>query len=181
VVPGRVCEIRDSGGKPLPAGETGEVCWTTPDKSFGYLNDIDAAKAVFDDRGLYKSGDLGVFDDDGYLRIVGRIKDMILRGGRNISPRLIEESVHEVAVAAMPHAELGEQACAFVVLKEGASLDFETMIFFLDRQGVHRRRSRHASGLRLNFPKLATTLIKEARFVRAYGQTASHMKYWVPV
>jgi non-ribosomal peptide synthetase component E (peptide arylation enzyme) len=142
VVPGRVCEIRDSSGKPLPAGETGEVCWTTPDKSFGYLNDIDAARAVFDDRGFYKSGDLGVFDDDGYLRIVGRIKDMILRGGRNISPRLIEESleghpsVHEVAVAAMPHAELGEQACAFVVLKEGAALDFETMISFLDRQGV---------------------------------------------
>jgi non-ribosomal peptide synthetase component E (peptide arylation enzyme) len=142
VVPGRVCEIRDSAGNALPAGETGEVCWTTPDKSFGYLNDIDAAKAVFDDRGFYKSGDLGVFDDDGYLRIVGRIKDMILRGGRNISPRLIEESleghtsVHEVAVAAMPHPELGEQACAFVVLKEGASLDFDTMISFLDRQGV---------------------------------------------
>jgi non-ribosomal peptide synthetase component E (peptide arylation enzyme) len=142
VLPGRVCEIRDSGGHVLPAGQSGEVCWTTPDKSYGYLNDIEASKAVFDDRGFYKSGDLGVFDDQGYLRIVGRIKDMILRGGRNISPRLIEESleshpsVHEVAVAAMPHAELGEQACVFVVLKENATLDFEMMISFLDQQGV---------------------------------------------
>ena len=82
--------FRDSAGRPLPAGQIGEVCWKTPDKSFGYLNDIDAAMAVFDDRGFYKSGDLGVFDDDGYLRIVGRSRteDYLDRNWRWICPRI---------------------------------------------------------------------------------------------
>jgi non-ribosomal peptide synthetase component E (peptide arylation enzyme) len=167
VLPGRVCEIRDPGGHVLPAGQAGEVCWTTPDKSFGYLNDMQASRAVFDARGFYRSGDLGVFDNEGYLRIVGRIKDMILRGGRNISPRLIEEtleshpSVREVAVAAMPHAELGEQACAFVVLKENASLDFDAMISFFDRQGVARWQWPERLEIMAELPKSAGAKISK--------------------
>jgi len=139
---GRVCELRDANGHPVPAGESGELCWTTPDKSFGYLNDMEAARATFDERGFYKSGDLGQIDADGYVSIVGRVKDMILRGGRNISPRLIEElliahpAVREVAVAGIPHPTLGEQACAFVVLAPGHKLDFAEMIEFLSKQKI---------------------------------------------
>lgn len=167
VVSGRVCEIRDNEGRVLPAGETGEVCWTTPDKSFGYLNDLAASKAVFDSRGFYKSGDLGVFDDEGYLRIVGRIKDMILRGGRNVSPRLIEEAleahpaVAEVAVAAMPHTELGEQACAFVVLKSGMSLDFQMMLEFLEQRGVAKWQRPERLELLDELPKSAGAKISK--------------------
>ena len=139
---GRVCELRDANGRPVPAGESGEICWTTPDKSFGYLNDVEAARAAFDERGFYRSGDLGQMDADGYVSIVGRVKDMILRGGRNISPRLIEDilithpAVREVAVAGIPHPVLGEQACAFIVLAPGRKLDFAEMIEFLSTQKI---------------------------------------------
>lgn len=137
VLPGRSFELRAPDGKTVGAGEIGEVCWRSPDKSFGYLNDLDASKVVFDEPGFYRSGDLGHLEQDGYLRIVGRAKDMVLRGGRNISPRMIEEhliahpAVREVAVAAMPHTVLGEQACAFVVLREGQSLDLGVAVEFL--------------------------------------------------
>jgi len=142
VVSGCECEIRDADGKPLPAGQPGEVVWRGADKSWGYLGDDDETAATFTRDGFYKSGDVGVFDEDGYLRIVGRIKDMILRGGRNISPRTIEDlliqhpAVVEVAVAAMPDPTLGERACAFVMLRPGARLAFEEMVAFLKEQEI---------------------------------------------
>jgi non-ribosomal peptide synthetase component E (peptide arylation enzyme) len=142
-VRGCECELWDAKGKPVPAGESGEVVWRGPDKSWGYLGDEAATKAAFTpDTFFYKSGDLGQFDAEGYLRIVGRIKDMILRGGRNISPRTCEEplmkhpAVLEVAIAPMPDPVLGERACAFVMLKEGKTLSFDEMVRFLTEQKI---------------------------------------------
>jgi acyl-CoA synthetase (AMP-forming)/AMP-acid ligase II len=115
--------------------------WRTADKSYGYLNDPEATAVAFTKDRFYRTGDLGVLDEDGYLRIVGRVKDMIIRGGRNISPRLIEEMVFrhpgvaDVAVAGFPDRVLGERACAFVVLRRGASLSFDELIQFL--RGEH--------------------------------------------
>ena len=137
VVPGFECMLWNAEGLEVPAGEPGEVVWRGPSKSWTYLNDLVNSRAVFTADGFYRSGDLGQFDEQGYLRIVGRIKDMVLRGGRNISPRTIEEpmmahpSVLEFAVAAMPDPVLGERACAFAMLKPGKSLTFEEMITFL--------------------------------------------------
>ena len=137
VMHGCDCQLWDGNGKPVAQGESGEVVWRGPDKSYGYLGDDAATRAAFTDDGFYKSGDLGQFDDQGYLRIVGRIKDMILRGGRNISPRTCEEplmthpSVLEVAVTAMPDPVLGERACAFVMLVPGTTLSFDEMVKFL--------------------------------------------------
>jgi non-ribosomal peptide synthetase component E (peptide arylation enzyme) len=137
---GTDCQLWDPQGKPVPVGESGEVVWRGADKSYGYLGDDAATKAAFTPDGYYKSGDLGQFDEQGYLRIVGRIKDMILRGGRNVSPRTCEDplmkhpSVLEVAVAAMPDPILGERACAFVMLRQGAQLTFDEMIRFLTEQ-----------------------------------------------
>jgi len=144
---GRPCEERevklvDAKGNTVGPGEPGEICWRAPDKSYGYLNDPEATRAVFAPDRFYKSGDLGRFDADGYLMIIGRVKDMILRGGRNISPRLIEDAMIEhpalleVAVAAMPDPVLGERACAFAVLKPGGKLDFEELIAFLKERKV---------------------------------------------
>jgi len=141
-LPGRTVELRDPSGKPAAAGEAGEICWRSPDKSYGYLNDLEASRAAFGEDGFYRSGDLGKFDADGYLSIVGRVKDMILRGGRNISPRLIEEmliahpAIAEIAVAAMPSRTLGEQACAFVVLTKGHQLSFEEAVAFLTEKKI---------------------------------------------
>jgi len=140
VVRGCDCQLWDSNGKPVPQGESGEVVWRGPDKSWPYLGDPESTKNAFTADGYYRSGDLGRFDDEGYLRIVGRIKDMILRGGRNISPRTIEEplmkhpAVLEAAVASMPDKILGERACAFVMLKDGCSLTFDDVVKFLTEE-----------------------------------------------
>jgi len=137
VVPGFDCLLWDAQGQVVPIGEPGEVVWRGPSKSWGYLGDETSTRNAFTADGFFKSGDLGQFDEDGYLRIVGRIKDMILRGGRNVSPRTSEEplmthpAVLEAAVAAMPDPVLGERACAFVMLKPGTALSFDEMIAFL--------------------------------------------------
>jgi acyl-CoA synthetase (AMP-forming)/AMP-acid ligase II len=136
------CELRlvDEVGDPVPPGHSGEIQWRSADKSYGYLNDPDATASAFTQDRFYRTGDLGVLDGNGYLRVVGRVKDMILRGGRNISPRLIEEMVSrhplvlDVAVAAYPCPVMGERACAFVVVQKGASLSFPALIEFLHSQ-----------------------------------------------
>ncbi|MDO9090457.1 MAG: AMP-binding protein [Burkholderiaceae bacterium] len=140
VVPQCECELWGPDGKPVAPGEQGEVVWRGADKCYGYLGDDEQTAAHFTADHFYKSGDLGQFDADGYLRITGRVKDMILRGGRNISPLTIEQqlikhpAVVDVAVVAMPDAVLGERACAFVLLRQGASLGFEEMVEFLTSQ-----------------------------------------------
>lgn len=142
VVPGCECEIRDSGGTALPAGSVGEVTWRGADKSWGYLGAADQTKAVFTEDHFYKSGDMGQFDEDGYLKIVGRIKDMILRGGRNVSPLVIEEAlsrhpdVQDVAVAPMPDPVLGERACVFVIPTPEAKLELDILLDFLRAEGL---------------------------------------------
>ena len=142
IVPGCECEIRDSDGNALPAGTVGEVAWRGADKSWGYLGADDQTRSVFTQDHFYKSGDLGQFDEDGYLKIVGRIKDMILRGGRNVSPLLIEEAlikhadVQDVAVAAMPDPVLGERACAFVIARPGVGLELAGLLDFLRGEGL---------------------------------------------
>lgn len=142
VVPGCECEIRGPDGKSLPAGSPGEVTWRGPDKSWGYLGDDQQTAAVFDADHFYRSGDLGQFDEQGYLRIVGRIKDMILRGGRNISPLVIEEAllrhprVQDVAVGGIPDPVLGERACAFVIQQPGPPLQLDEVLEFLREQGL---------------------------------------------
>ena len=142
IVPGCECEIRDPDGNALPAGSVGEVTWRGAHKSWGYLGADDQTKAVFTEDHFYTSGDLGEFDEEGYLTIVGRIKDMILRGGRNVSPLVIEEAlikhrdIEDVAVASMPDPVLGERACAFVIPRPGAELELAELLEFLRGEGL---------------------------------------------
>jgi non-ribosomal peptide synthetase component E (peptide arylation enzyme) len=118
-------------------GEPGEIMWRSPTKSHGYFNAPDRDAVVWLDDGYYRSGDLGQLDDEGYLRIVGRAKDMIIRGGQNLSPREIEEAVArhpavaEVAVIGIPDQVYGERACACVQLRPGESLTLEELGDFL--------------------------------------------------
>ena len=140
VVPGCECELWGPDGKPVPKGEPGEIVWRGADKCYGYLGDDEQTATHFTKDHFYKSGDLGQFDAEGYLRITGRVKDMILRGGRNISPLTIEEqlikhpSVVDVSVTSMPDPILGERACAFVLLKPGMRLSFDEAVEFLKTQ-----------------------------------------------
>lgn len=118
-------------GEICPPGVQGEMCCRGFNVMKGYYKNEKATAEIIDANGYLHSGDLGVKDEDGYYRITGRIKDMIIRGGENIYPREIEEflyhldGVSDVQVAAVPSKKYGEEVGAFIILKEGAKLEPE--------------------------------------------------------
>ena len=132
-VPGCEVEIRDEHGRALPAGEVGEICMRSPGLMTGYWHSPETtAQAIRD--GWLHTGDVGRRDADGYLYIVDRIKDLIIRGGFNVYPRDIEDALVEhpdVAMAGVvgaPSASHGEEVVAFVSLRAGAALEPEQLI-----------------------------------------------------
>ena len=118
-------------GKECPVGVQGEMCCRGFNVMKGYYKNPKATAEVIDENGFLHSGDLGVKDEDGFYRITGRIKDMIIRGGENIYPREIEEflyqmpGIRDVQVAAVPSKKYGEEVGAFIILEEGASMQPE--------------------------------------------------------
>ncbi|GAA1510928.1 AMP-binding protein [Nocardioides humi] len=119
-------EVRRDGRAVV--GEPGVIYVRSPSASVGFFNDPERTASTFDADGWVESGDLGVLDADGYLTIVGRTKEIIIRGGLNIAPREIEELIVKLpevaacAVVPVPDDRLGEIACACVVLQPGAAL-----------------------------------------------------------
>ena len=142
-VPGTEIKLLDSAGKPVAAWEEGEEYSRGPGVFVGYVGEPEMTRAALDEDGWYRSGDLAVMDTDGYIRITGRKKDIIIRGGENISSVEIEgilmqhPSVDVAVVVAYPDDRLGERACAYIVLKDSAN-DFtmEEMQAHLSQQGV---------------------------------------------
>jgi long-chain acyl-CoA synthetase len=136
-VPGVEVQLRDESGNRLEKGEKGEICVRGPNIMKGYLNNPEGTKAAFWERGWFRSGDVGLFDEEGYLYIVDRIKDMIISGGENVYPREVEEvlyrrkEIQECAVIGLPDPEWGEKVTAFLVPKEGAKIDEKSLKAFL--------------------------------------------------
>ncbi|QIK41573.1 AMP-binding protein [Pontivivens nitratireducens] len=128
VLPGEELKIMREDGSAAPDGEAGEVLWRGANSSYGYLTGNSEMDKAWDSEGWFHSGDLGTLDADGYLTIVGRKKDMIIRGGRNINPAQIEEvlvrhpDVTEAAIVAVRDAVLGEQIGAAIVAAPGKSV-----------------------------------------------------------
>lgn len=128
--------ILDETGTPLRQGATGEIAVRGPTVFDGYEND-DAANRIAFIGGWFRTGDIGHFDDDGYLFITGRIKEMINRGGQNITPIEIDDALlaHPDIIAAssfpIPHPTLGEDVAAAVVTRDGGNLDQATLSQFL--------------------------------------------------
>jgi fatty-acyl-CoA synthase len=118
-------KLVDPRGRVVPRGQPGELCTRGYSVMQGYWDDPVRSAEVIDAAGWMHSGDLATLDEDGYCRIVGRLKDMIIRGGENVYPREIEEflyshpKVGDVQVFGVPDARLGEQVCAWVRLREG--------------------------------------------------------------
>ena len=126
-------------------GEEGEIVTRGPEMMLGYTK-LDYTEESFDSHGYFHTGDLGLISADGYITVTGRKKDLIIRGGENISPKEIEDLLHEhpnvqeAAVVAMPHARLGEAPCAYVVLRPGTSFDIEAMVTFLEQARLARQK-----------------------------------------
>ena len=116
--------IMDEAGSLLPAGSTGEVVIKGPNVTAGYENNFDANQKAYAN-GWFRTGDQGVMDEEGYLRITGRLKEIINRGGEKVSPLEVDEvlmdhpAVQQVVTFAIPHDKLGEEVGAAVVLREG--------------------------------------------------------------
>jgi len=130
-------QIRDLQGNILGPKEEGEICIRGPNVMKGYLNNPEETKAAFWG-GWLRSGDIGAFDEDGYLYIIDRIKDMIITGGENVYPREIEEilykrlEVGECSIIGLPDKEYGERVTACIVLKQkGQQLDPKEVKSFL--------------------------------------------------
>lgn len=138
-----VCAV-DEDGKVLPPGQQGEQWSRGPHAFLGYLGEPELTAKALDAEGWYHSGDLATVSAEGGVRIVGRIKDMIIRGGQNISAREVEDLLLEhpacqsVAVVGVPDERLGELGCAVVVCQPGQTLDFDEMKQFLLARGVAR-------------------------------------------
>lgn len=132
-------------GRTLPPGQAGEILVRGPEVMLGYTDPAHTRDA-FDADGFFRTGDLGVLDERGYLTITGRKKDLIIRGGENLSPKEIEDVLHghpaiaQAAVVAMPHARLGETPCACVVLRPGSTLDLPALVAFLETSGLARQK-----------------------------------------
>ena len=132
-------QIRDMEGNRLKQGEKGEICLRGPNIFKGYLNNPEETSRAFWD-GWFRSGDMGMVDEDGYLFIVDRLKDMVITGGENVYPREIEEilytrpEVQECAVVGLPDKEYGERVTAFIVLNKGETLDPSDLKQFLKGQ-----------------------------------------------
>jgi fatty-acyl-CoA synthase len=120
--------IDPTTGLTVARGTAGEQCTRGYSVMLGYWDDPEATSRALDDGGWMHTGDLAVMDDDGYLKIVGRIKDMIIRGGENISPREVEEFLHQlseivdVEVIGVPSERYGEEVMAWVRVHEGVSI-----------------------------------------------------------
>ncbi|MGH3469984.1 MAG: AMP-binding protein, partial [Thermocrispum sp.] len=126
-VAGAEVKVVGLDGAEVPRGQEGDIAYRGPSHMLEYFHDDEQTQALFTPDGFSRSGDLGVMDADGYVRVTGRLKDIIIRGGLNISAREIEEqlidhpSVANVAVVSMPDERLGEKVCAYVVLAPSAS------------------------------------------------------------
>jgi fatty-acyl-CoA synthase len=116
-------------GRTLPRGEPGELCTRGYSVMLGYWENEEATREAIDASRWMHTGDLATMDDEGYVNVVGRIKDMIIRGGENVYPREIEEFLYthpeitDVQVFGVPDEKYGEQICAWLVLEEGSTLD----------------------------------------------------------
>jgi fatty-acyl-CoA synthase len=141
VLPHQELKVIDPAtGKTLPRGQQGEVCFRGHHVMRGYYNNPDATRAAIDERGWLHSGDLGVMDAHGYVRITGRLKDMIIRGGENVYPREIEEflfthpAIAEAYVFGVPDAHYGEEVTAWVKRRDGATLTADELRAFCKGQ-----------------------------------------------
>ena len=149
VLPHIEIKIVDTEGRTVPRGETGEFCTRGYSVMKGYWNDEAKTKEAVDEAGWMHTGDLATMDEQGYVNIVGRLKDMIIRGGENVYPREIEEflyrhpKVQDVQVIGVPDPRYGEAVCAWIKLHAGQTATDEEIRAFCQGQIAHYKIPRY--------------------------------------
>jgi cyclohexanecarboxylate-CoA ligase len=167
-LPDASIQITDVDGNEVPRGEEGDISYKGASHMLGYYNDPDATEAMFTPAGYSRSGDLGRMDDDGFVRVTGRTKDIIIRGGMNISAREVEDHVGarddiaQVAAVAMPDERLGEKVCLYIVAKPGHEAPtLETINEDLKAKGVATQKLPERLEVVPDFPMTATGKIQK--------------------
>jgi fatty-acyl-CoA synthase len=141
--------VNPQTGQVVPIGEQGELCTRGYSVMLGYWDNEEATRGAIDTARWMHTGDLATMDDEGYLNIVGRIKDMIIRGGENVYPREIEEflyrhpAVEDVQVIGVPDEKFGEEIMAWVRLREGHAVTAEDLRDFCRGQIAHYKIPRY--------------------------------------
>ena len=136
-------------GETVAPGQSGELCTRGYSVMHGYWGDEARTREAIDDDAWMHTGDLATMDEQGYVNIVGRIKDMVIRGGENIYPREIEEflyrhpQVQDVQVVGVPDSRFGEELCAWVIVKAGQSLDAEALRSYCKGRVAHYKVPRY--------------------------------------
>ena len=149
VLPHIEIKIVDPEGKAVARGETGEFCTRGYSVMKGYWNDAEKTAEAVDAAGWMRTGDLATMDEQGYVNIVGRLKDMVIRGGENVYPREIEEflyshpKVQDVQVIGVPDARYGEEVCAWIKLRDGQTSTPEEIREFCKGQIAHYKIPRY--------------------------------------
>ncbi|WP_176599070.1 MULTISPECIES: AMP-binding protein [Sphingobium] len=159
-------KIIDETGKIVPRGQPGELCTRGYSVMIGYWGDPEQTAAAIDAEGWMHSGDTAILDEEGYCQIVGRSKDMIIRGGENVYPREIEEflythpAIQDVQVIGVPDDHYGEEVCAWIRCHDGASLDEEELRMFCRGRIAHYKIPRHIRFV-TDFPMTVTGKIQK--------------------
>jgi fatty-acyl-CoA synthase len=142
-------KIIDEHGRVVPRGTSGELCTRGYSVMLGYWGEAEKTKEDIDEAGWMHTGDLAVIDEEGYCDIVGRVKDMIIRGGENIYPREIEEylfqhpKIQEAAVFGIPDEKYGEAVVAWIRLNEGETADADEIRQFCNEQIAYYKVPKH--------------------------------------
>ena len=171
-------KIVEADGKTVPRGQRGELLTRGYSVMHGYWDEPQKSREAIDERGWMHTGDLATLDDQGYCKIVGRVKDLIIRGGENISPREIEEflyrhpKVQEAQVFGIPDARYGEVVCAWIKLKPEEYCDAEAMRRFCAEQIAHYKVPQHIRFVS-EFPMTVTgkiqTFVMRERMIEELG------------
>lgn len=166
-LPGVEVQIVDtSTGQPLPDGQSGELCCRGHNVMLGYYNQPDLTAKAIDGHGWLHTGDLAVRQSDGFYRITGRFKDMIIRGGENIAPREIEEllyqhpKVQDVQVVGVPDRKYGEEVAAWIKLRAGETASEQEIRDFCKAQLAHFKTPRYVKFVD-GFPTTVTGKIQK--------------------
>ncbi|MFQ5830724.1 MAG: AMP-binding protein [Candidatus Methylomirabilia bacterium] len=168
-LPGMELQVVDEEGRPLPPKSEGELLVRGHSLFVGYWKRPESTREAWTPEGWFKTGDRGVLDEDGYLAITGRSKDLIIRGGENISPAEVENllfahpKIAGVAVVGMPDPRLQERACAFVIPKPGESIAPEEIVAYLEGKGVARQKFPERLEIVSEFPMTPSGKIQKYR------------------